>query len=76
MIEDYQRLVAEMVKKGTARGYALGARDMLESVDDVIDAALVDDDGVALLRMEDLEPQLRELRGQVEGLLEQTGGEG
>lgn len=76
MIEDYQRLVFEMVKKGTARGYALGARDMLESVDDVLGAALVDKDGGAWLLMEDLEPQLLELYAQVDQLLQQTGGEG
>lgn len=73
-MRDTNNVVHDLVAKGAQRGYALGARDMLDSIEDEVSARYRDltrgDRGVLL----DMMPFLAELRAGVNEILESTGG--
>ena len=71
---DISNMVHGLVTKGAQRGYALGARDMLDSIEDEVSARYArlsrHEQGPLLEMM----PFLAELRAGVNEILESTGG--
>lgn len=71
---DITEMVQGLVAKGAQRGYALGARDMLDSIEDEVSARYArlsrHEQGPLLEMM----PFLAELRAGVNQILESTGG--